>query len=72
MISSLKIRIRYDSKFKAKFGDDSENVIRRIMAHAQNIWKWKETLTTQLIFNIESIEYKAGDWNVQPGANGRY
>ena len=64
------MRIRYDDNFKAKFGADSENTIRRVMAQAQNIWKWKETLTTQVIFNIESIEYKAGVWVT--GGDGRY
>ena len=64
-IFSLKIRIRFDDLFKAKFGNESENVIRRIMAHAQNTWRWKESLTTELLFDIESVEYMPGNWNVQ-------
>ena len=47
------IKIRYDENFKAQFGADSVNTIRRIMAQAQNIWRWP-SLTTSVTFLIDS------------------
>ena len=49
----LRIKVRYDENFKAKFGAESLNVVRRVMAQAQNIWKWKESLTTTVTFQID-------------------
>ena len=58
---SLNVTIRYDDNFKGKFGADAENVIRRVMAHAQNIYQWP-SLTTKIIFNVLSIAYRTGVW----------
>jgi len=43
------------------------------MAHAQNMWKW-DSLNIKVTFNIESIEYKTGDWDVNAFglSGGRY
>jgi len=49
----LRIKVRYDENFKAKFGADSVNVARRVLAQAQNIWKWKDSLTTTVTFQID-------------------
>jgi hypothetical protein len=46
--------VRYDENFKAKFGADSVNVVRRVMAQAQNIWRWKDSLTTTVTFQIDA------------------
>jgi hypothetical protein len=33
------------------------------MTHAQNIWKWKESLTTEVIFNVSpDVEHISGNW----------
>ena len=52
-MNRLRIKVRYDENFKAKFGADSLNVVRRVMAQAQNIWKWKDSLTTTVTFQID-------------------
>ena len=31
----MTVKVRYDDNFQAKFGDDSVNCIRRVMAFAQ-------------------------------------
>jgi len=46
------LKIRYDQNFADKFGADSVNTIRRIVAQAQNIWKWP-SLTTSVTFVID-------------------
>jgi len=54
------LKIRYDQNFAAKFGADSVNTIRRVVAQAQNIWKWP-SLTTSVTFVIDnSIDAVAG------------
>ena len=53
MYFRLKIKIRYDEAFKGKFGADSANAVRRIMAYAQNYWKMTASLGTQIIFAID-------------------
>jgi hypothetical protein len=52
-VHRLRVKVRYDENFKAKFGDDSVNAVRRVMAHAQNIWMWKASLTTTVTFQID-------------------
>lgn len=46
------VKIRYDENFKAKFGADSVNAIRRVVTQAQNMWKWA-SLTTSVTFVID-------------------
>jgi len=50
----LKIKVRIDDAFNAKFGADSANAARRVMAFAQNYWKMSESLGTQIIFAIDA------------------
>ena len=45
--------MRYDENFKAEFGADAVNVIRRVFAQAQGIWQWKDSLTTTVTFQID-------------------
>ena len=60
---SLKVKVAYDDNFKAKFGDDAVNAARRVMAQAQNLFKLKDSLTTEINFKIDSnVEYKSGKW----------
>ena len=54
MYFRLKIKIRYDEAFKGKFGADSANAARRVMAYAQNYWKMSASLGTQIIFAIDA------------------
>ncbi len=57
------MKVAYDDNFKAKFGDDAINAARRVMAHAQNLYKLKDSLTTEINFKIDSnVEYKSGKW----------
>jgi len=49
----LPMKIRYDDNFNDKFGTKAVNTIRRVMAQAQNIWKWR-SLPAPLIFNIDA------------------
>jgi hypothetical protein len=59
----MKVKVFYDDNFKAKFGDDSVNAARRVMAQAQNVFRWKESLTTEIIFKIDnSVDYIPGKW----------
>ena len=54
------VKIRYDENFKAKFGADSVNTIRRVVAQAQNMWKWP-SLTTSVTFLFDpSVDAVAG------------
>jgi hypothetical protein len=60
---SLKVKVSYDDNFKAKFGDDAVNAARRVMAQAQNLFKLKDSLKTEINFKIDSnVEYKSGRW----------
>ena len=51
---SLKVKVRYDDAFKAKFGADVNNAVRRIMAFAQTYWKMSASLGTQVNFVIDN------------------
>ena len=53
----------YDDNFKGKFGDDTVNTARRVLAQAQNVFMWKDSLTTTVKFKVdENVEYHAGKW----------
>ena len=43
----------YDDNFRDKFGDDIKNAIRRVVAHAQHMFKWP-SLTTKIFLNVSS------------------
>jgi hypothetical protein len=51
---TIKVRVCIDDAFKAKFGADSTNAVRRVMAFAQNYWKLSASLGTQLIFAVDA------------------
>ena len=59
---SAQLRIYYDEGFANKFGTEAGNAVRRIMAHAQNIWMWSASLGTKVIFDIVKVEPKPGFW----------
>jgi hypothetical protein len=50
---STNLKVFYDDKFFEKFGADTNNSIRRVVAHAQHVFKWP-SLTTKIYFNISS------------------
>ena len=54
LFSSLRIKVRYDDAFKGKFGADSINRARTIMAFAQGYWKLSASLGTQIIFAVDA------------------
>jgi hypothetical protein len=57
---AASVKIRYDENFKAKFGAEAINTIRRIITHAQNIWRWP-SLTTLVNFQFDAnVEAVAG------------
>ncbi len=45
------VKLHYDPAIYKQFGDDSANMARRVMAHAQNVWLWP-SLKTKVIFKI--------------------
>ena len=47
--------MHYDQTFKSAFGDDSLNVIRRVVAQAQNIYYWP-TLPSIVTLNVVAEE----------------
>jgi len=56
------LKIRYDENFSANFGSDAVNTIRRVVAQAQNIWKWP-SLTTSVTFVIDpSVDAVSGQF----------
>ena len=59
---SAKLGIYYDEGFANKFGTEAVNVVRRVMAHAQNIWMWSASLGSKVIFDIVKVEPKPGFW----------
>ena len=60
---SLKVKVIYDDNFKGKFGDDTVNAARRVLAQAQNAFMWKDSLTTVVKFKVDSnVDYHAGKW----------
>jgi hypothetical protein len=59
----MSVKIRYDDNFKGKFGDDTINSVRRVMAFAQAQYMLKDTLTTTINLDIDPIvEYIPGKW----------
>jgi len=48
------IKFRYDQNFADKHQENSTNVIRRVFALAQNIWKWP-SLTSSITFILDPI-----------------
>ena len=50
---SATVKLHYDLGIKQRFGSDAENMARRVMAHAQNVFMWK-SLTTKVIFKVHS------------------
>ena len=63
MFFRLKIKVRTDDAFRRKFGADSNNVARRIMAFAQSYWKMSESLGTVIIFDVDpNIEPISGTY----------
>jgi len=48
---SIKLKLSYDDNWKDKFGADSVNAIRRVVAHAQAVWKWASA-PSKMIFDI--------------------
>ncbi len=57
---AASVKIRYDENFKAKFGGEAINTIRRIITHAQNIWRWP-SLTSLVNFQFDAnVEAVAG------------
>jgi hypothetical protein len=52
-LHSTNVKAIYDNNFLDKFGEDTRNAIRRIVAHAQHVFKWP-SLTTKIFLNVSS------------------
>ena len=53
-LSSLAVEMNFDGRFKEKFGEDSWNAVRRIAAHATNMYTWS-SLATTLNWQISNV-----------------
>ena len=57
----MKVKAICDANFVAKFGSDTNNAVRRVVAHAQHVYKWP-SLKTKIIFDVspgvQTIEEK--------------
>jgi hypothetical protein len=59
----MSVKVRYDDNFKEKFGEDSINSARRVMAFAQAQFMLKDSLTTTIDLDIDpDVEYIPGKW----------
>lgn len=66
--SRLNVEVKYDLTFESHFGDDAPNVVRRVVAHATNMYTWP-TLDIPLTWSVsnynvipESGVYAIGGW----------
>jgi len=60
---SLRVKAIYDDNFKEKFGDDTANAARRVLAQAQNLFKLRDSLTTEVILTVDpNVAYIPGKW----------
>ena len=58
----MKLKLGYDDNWNQKFGSDSINAIRRVMAHAQNVWKWPSA-PAKVIFDVDpDVRHLPGQW----------
>lgn len=59
----MKVKVIYDDNFKRKFGVDSVNTARRVLAQAQNIFMWKDSLTTIIKLKVDNnVDHYVGEW----------
>ena len=58
----MKLKLSYDDAWREKFGADSVNAIRRVLAHAQTMWKYP-TAPAKLYFDIDpEVRQLPGRW----------
>jgi hypothetical protein len=53
--SSLTIKLWYDQLFKGKHGNDSLNVLRRVIAQTQTMFYWS-SLNTTVTLTVKAVE----------------
>jgi len=59
----MSVKIRYDTNFQTKFGADTLNSVRKVMAFAQAQFMLKDSLTTTITLDIDpNVEYIPGKW----------
>jgi len=62
-LNSLNVRAIYDDNFLDMFGADTNNTIRRVVAHAQHVFKW-QSLKTKIYLNVSSdFQYVSERWS---------
>ena len=47
------MKVFFDSNWKQKFGNDSENAAKRVIVRAQHVLKWSKSLTTKIWLNVD-------------------
>ena len=56
------MKLAYDDNWKDKYGADSINAMRRVLAHAQNLWKFP-SVPAKLYFDIDpDVRQLPGRW----------
>jgi hypothetical protein len=59
----MSVKVRYDDNFRDKFGEDTINSVRKVMAFAQAQFMLQDSLTTTITLDIDpNVEYVSGKW----------
>jgi hypothetical protein len=59
----MSVKVRYDTNFQKKFGNQTLNTVRKVMAFAQAQFMLKASLTTTITLDIDpNVEYIPGKW----------
>ena len=59
----MNVKAIYDNNFRDKFGDETNNAIRRVIAHGQHVFKWP-SLKTKVFLNVSSdFQYINERWS---------
>ena len=59
----MPVKVRYDTNFKNKFGNETLNTVRKVMAFAQAQFMLIGSLTTTITLDIDpNVEYIPGKW----------
>ena len=62
MHNRIKLKINYDDNWSAKWGANAINAIRRLLAHAQNVWQWSSA-PSKMVFSVDpAVRKLPGTW----------
>ena len=58
----MKLKLSYDDAWNEKYGAESLNAIRRVLAHATSFWRYP-TVPAKLYFNVDpDVRQLPGRW----------